>query len=129
MNQKISPLANMLRCVELINQQSTLSEKIDTATTSGFCVPFQVKENVLFVSGTEKIYQPAEIVRMAYVFHCDDSDSDPGGDLLLFLLSTTDHTKGWLINNYGLAANLSIHNFIRSVETALAHTYSIQNHH
>ena len=93
---------------------STLSEVMNIAAGRGYTAEFGVQENGLCVVGKEQTYQPADThIDNFYRF---EGVSNPDDMAILYLIHTSDGTKGTLVDAYGTYGDSRINDFIRAVE-------------
>ncbi len=92
----------------------TLTEVYTKLLAEGYKEEFIVINNVLKSLTTEKEYTPAE-VKIANFFRFE-GQTDPGDSSILYVLETTDGTKGTLVDAYGADADGDKTWFIKEVE-------------
>jgi hypothetical protein len=95
-------------------QMTTLSESVNHAVKKGFNEHFKFSSIGLTTEPEGKYYSPKD-VRIVN-FYRFEGYSDPQDNAILYLLETSDHKKGVLIDAYGTYADDKLSNFIREVE-------------
>jgi hypothetical protein len=81
----------------------------------GYTEDFQVDKNGIstFGAGT-KVYKPDE-VRIVNFYRFEGS-SDPGDNIIMYVIETNDGVKGTLVDGYGAYASDDVSKFIVQVE-------------
>ena len=95
-------------------KMQTLSECMAKAREDGYTEDFQVGiSGLTTVKGS--FYPPHKVsITNFYRF---EGYSDPADNSILYLIETTDHTKGILIDAYDTYADARVSNFIRQVDS------------
>src|SRR4051812_1763232 len=83
-----------------VTEMNTLTACLNKAMADGYTLTFIVTEAGLEVqSGGAKAYKPEEVsIPNFYRF---EGDTDPGDMSILYVIETSDGTKGTLIDAYG----------------------------
>lgn len=104
----MTPKAN-----DTTQNMQTLSECLNSAREEGFKEDFQVGISGLTTS-KGSFYPPHKVsITNFYRF---EGYSDPADNSILYLIETSDRTKGVLLDAYDTYADARISNFIRQVE-------------
>ena len=94
-------------------KMQTLSECMTNAREAGYKEDFQVGISGLTTS-KGSFYPPHKVtINNFYRF---EGYSDPADNAILYLIETSDHTKGILIDAYDTYADARVSNFIRQVD-------------
>jgi hypothetical protein len=81
----------------------------------GYTEDFQVnKKGLSTYSATSKIYKPEEVKIVN--FYRFEGESDPGDNIILYVIETNDGKKGTLVDGYGAYASEDVSKFIVNVE-------------
>lgn len=95
-------------------KMSTLSECINSAIEDGYVENFKVNGEELLSEDGRKHFKPNEVgIPDFFRF---EGYSDPEDNSILYLMETTDGTKGTLVDSYGSEADPNISSFIRKVQ-------------
>jgi hypothetical protein len=93
---------------------ATLSECLNVAMKDGYVENFKVNSEELLSADGKRRFKPNEVgIPNFYRF---EGYSDPEDNCILYLIETTDGTKGTLIDAYGSDADPKISSFIRKVD-------------
>jgi len=96
------------------NGMSTLSEVMNIAGTRGYTAELSITNKGLCVAGKDQYFKPEEIhIDNFYRF---EGASNPEDTSILYLIETSDGTKGTLVDAYGAYADSRITEFIKAVE-------------
>ena len=95
-------------------KMQTLSEAMNSAKDSGYTEYFKVEPGKLTSSDGRRSYMPQDVSIVN--FYRFEGYSDPGDNSILYLIQTSDHKKGILIDAYDTYADARISSFIRQVE-------------
>ncbi|MBL0745127.1 hypothetical protein [Chryseolinea lacunae] len=95
-------------------KMSTLMERTNQATKEGYTENFKVISGRLTNTDEEQFYTPEEVHIVN--FHRFEGYSDPNDNSILYLIETTDGSKGQLIDAYGAYADAKLSAFIHDVE-------------
>jgi hypothetical protein len=93
---------------------NTLTSCVNNAVKDGYIESFKVTKQGLCSASKDKTYTPQE-VRVIDFFRFEGV-SDPADNSILYVIETTDGTKGTLIDAYGTYADESINKFMTEVE-------------
>ncbi len=93
---------------------TTLSTCLEKARDDGYTLDFEIRAAGLCVSGQNKCFSPQDVkIDNFYRF---EGDSDPGDNIILYLIKTTDGTKGTVSDAYGTYADPKLSSFMQEVE-------------
>ncbi len=92
----------------------SLSSCLNKVVNDGYTVDFKVIEEGLKALQTEKVFK-AEEVNVVNFFRFE-GQSDPDDMSILYVIETTDGTKGTLVDAYGPYADANVNNFMLEVE-------------
>jgi len=111
----------MLTETDQINNQdtdvsfmNTLTDRINKATKDGYIANFKVTPQGLFSEANNKTYMPVDV--SIKDFSRFEGQSDPADNAILYIIETTDGTKGMLVDAYGAYSDEAINKFIVEVE-------------
>ncbi len=94
---------------------NSLSACMNKAVTDGYVVNFKVNpEGLLHTESDDLIYRPDQV--QIVNFYRFEGESDPGDNSILYLIETSDQTKGMLLDAYGTYAQEQITQFVKQVE-------------
>ena len=91
-----------------------LSSCVNRMKEEGYKEDFQVTAKGLTTFDKGKTYKPGQ-VRIAS-FYRFEGESDPGDNVILYVIETDDGTKGTLVDGYGAYADVNVSKFIVEVE-------------
>ena len=91
-----------------------LASCVNQMKNEGFKEDFQVNEKGLSTFDSSKTYQPDQIKIVN--FYRFEGVSDPGDNTILYVIETSDGTKGTLVDGYGAYADENVSKFIVRVE-------------
>jgi len=95
-------------------EMTTLSDCLKKVKADGYTVEFEARAAGLCIPGSNKCYQPVDIsIKNFYRF---EGASDPGDNIILYLIHTGDGKKGTVTDAYGIYADSALSNFIQEVE-------------
>jgi hypothetical protein len=80
----------------------------------GFKEDFQICKGVLTTFNESKTYTPDQVKIVN--FYRFEGESDPGDNSVLYVIETSDGTKGTLVDSYGAYASEEASKFIVAVE-------------
>jgi hypothetical protein len=80
----------------------------------GYKEDFQVGNKGMTTYSGGKIYQPEDIKIVN--FYRFEGESDPGDNIILYVIETNDGVKGTLVDGYGAYASDEVAKFIVSVQ-------------
>lgn len=92
----------------------TLVEVHAKLLADGYKEEFTVSNNLLTALSTQKQYKP-EDVNIVDFFRFE-GQTDPGDSSILYVLETTDKTKGTLVDAYGPDGDVDKTLFIKEIE-------------
>jgi hypothetical protein len=91
-----------------------MTDCLAKAEADGYTENFKVSEKGLSTADEKKFYAPEEVeITNFYRF---EGASDPGDNVILYLIKTNDGVKGTLTDAYGTYADPDVTPFIRRVE-------------
>lgn len=93
---------------------NTLTACSNKMVKDGYTDNFKVKKQGLFSIATEKHYSPADTNVINY--YRFEGQSDPGDNIIMYVIETTDGQKGLLIDAYGPYADETVSKFMQEVE-------------
>jgi len=79
----------------------------------GYTANFRVENNKLKSSENDSIFNPEQVKIVAE--HRFEGMSNPSDNSILYVMQTNNGLKGTIINAYGPATNLDVHEFIESI--------------
>ena len=80
----------------------------------GYKEDFQVTKEGLATFNEAKTYKPEQVKIVN--FYRFEGESDPGDNVILYVMETDDGTKGTLVDGYGAYADSDVSKFIVQVE-------------
>lgn len=93
---------------------NTLTSCINKAMKDGYTDNFKVDGKRLVSSQKEAVYRPEQVKIVN--FYRFEGQSDPSDNAIMYLIETTDETKGILIDAYGAYADDAVNKFVGEVE-------------
>lgn len=99
---------------EEVPWMTSLTACLQKMRDEGYREDFQVTDKGLSTFDQSKIYSPEE-VRIVN-FYRFEGVSDPGDEMVLYVMETTDGTKGTLADGYNAYAGEDVSKFIVEVE-------------
>lgn len=93
---------------------STLTECMDLAESRGYHAEFGVSSKGLSVAGTETFFSSGQV--HIHNFYRFEGNSNPDDMSILYLIETSDGSRGTLVDAYGAYSDSLINDFIREVE-------------
>ena len=103
-----------LQANDASESMSTLSECMNMALARGYKAELMVSTDGLHAAGKERLYKPDEV--HIHNFYRFEGESSPDDMAILYLIETTDGTKGTLVDAYGTYADAKINDFIKAVQ-------------
>jgi hypothetical protein len=95
-------------------EMKTLADCINKVVLQGYAESFRVTKQGMQAMKNEKIFQPEEICIVN--FYRFEGESDPGDNSILYVIETSDGSKGTLVDAYGAYADEAVNKFIKQVE-------------
>lgn len=92
----------------------SLATCVNRMITDGYTEDFKISEQGLESLNKQKSYSPEQI--QIVNFFRFKGISDPNDDAVLYVIETTDGTKGTLIDAYGIYNDARVRRFIKDVE-------------
>ena len=93
---------------------NTMSEIMTLASSRGYVTAFRVTPKGLFAAEPERYFSPAQThIDNFYRF---EGVSNPDDMSILYLIETSDGTKGTLVDAYGTYSDSLTSDFIKKVE-------------
>lgn len=96
------------------SDMKTLADCINKMVADGYTEDFKVTENGLLSLHDEKLHQPSD-VHVINFFRFEGA-SDPADNSILYVIETSDGTKGTLTDAYGPYADTQVTKFMDEVE-------------
>lgn len=93
---------------------STMVDCHKKMMSDGFTEDFTIDDGLLKCVKTEKTYKPEEVT--IHNFFRFEGVSDPDDNSIMYVIETTDGTKGTVIDAYGAYSDPDISPFIAEVE-------------
>lgn len=90
---------------------NTMTQCINKAIKNGYITNFTIKMGKLF-SNNEEFLPNEVIVENYYRF---EGHSDPGDNAIMYVIETTNGTKGILVDAYGPYSDFQVHEFMMNV--------------
>lgn len=95
-------------------EMKTLADCLNKVVLQGYTDSFKVIKQGLRSTTNENVYQPEDIsIKNFYRF---EGESDPADNSILYVIETSDGTKGTLVDAYGAYADELVNKFIKEVE-------------
>ena len=96
------------------SSMNTLSEIIDLAVSRGYAAPLKITPKGLFAPDPDRYFSPEQ----SHIdnFYRFEGASNPDDMSILYLIETSDGTKGTIVDAYGTYADSLITDFIKAVE-------------
>jgi len=92
----------------------SLSSCLNKVVRNGYTVDFKVTEEGLKALQTETVFRPDQV--NVVNFFRFEGVSDPDDMSILYVIETTDGTKGTLVDAYGPYSDANVNNFMLEVE-------------
>lgn len=93
-------------------QMTTLTEVLNKLEERGQANEFRIKDEGLTLDES-RYFQPHELkIIKTYRF---EGDSNPDDESILFLIETSDHTVGFMIDAYGVYSTVEPEKYIRFI--------------
>ena len=92
----------------------TMVECLAKMSADGYQEQYTIKDNQLHSLTTDHSYK-AEQVKIVDFFRFE-GQTDPDDDSMMYVIETSDGSKGTLIDGYGPSSDIDISGFITSVE-------------
>ena len=92
---------------------STSTSLINKAVSDGYTECFKAERHGLYAPTTKMHYQPNEVTVVN--FYRFEGESDPGDNSILYIIETTDGTKGTLLGAYGAENSRVVSEFMAAV--------------
>ncbi len=93
---------------------NTLTERLNKAVKAGYTDSLKVTKQGLYSDTKDKTYGPEE-VRIIDFFRFE-GQSDPADNAIMYVVETTDGSKGTLVDAYGAYADEHMNKFMSEVE-------------
>src|SRR4051812_10454239 len=98
-----------------VTEMNTLSMVLNKVIKNGYLETFLVSSRGLHPqSDEEKTYTPTDV--HVVNFYRFEGDTDPGDMSILYVIETSDGTKGTLVDAYGTYSDGKITSFMQEVE-------------
>ncbi|HMF72760.1 MAG TPA: hypothetical protein VK616_14885 [Flavitalea sp.] len=92
----------------------SLTSCVKQMKEEGFKEDFQITEKGLSTFDKSKTYQPDQVRILN--FYRFEGESDPGDNIILYVIETDDGEKGTLVDGYGAYDDENVSKFIVDVE-------------
>lgn len=92
----------------------SLSSCVNRMKEEGYKEDFQVTPKGLTTFDKTKNYSPLQVQIVS--FYRFEGESDPGDNIILYVIETDDGGKGTLVDGYGAYADANVSKFIVEVE-------------
>ncbi len=93
---------------------NTLTACVNKVVKDGYTDSFKVTRQGLYSCARSKYYAPAEVqVKNFYRF---EGESDPADMSIMYVIETSDGTKGTLIDAFGTYSDGSVNAFMKEVQ-------------
>lgn len=93
---------------------TNLSSCLSQMKEEGYKEDFQVTDKGLAIHDKQKYYQPDQVRIVS--FYRFEGESDPGDNVILYVIEASDGEKGTLVDGYGVYADENVSKFIVQVE-------------
>ena len=98
---------------EMHHYMTPLAQKTNELTQEGYSEQFVLEDQGLKASGNNKIYGVQDVkVLKHYRF---EGTSDPGDMSILYVIETTDGTKGMIVDGFGTYSDTELGEFMNKV--------------
>ncbi|RYD58446.1 MAG: hypothetical protein EOP56_04315 [Sphingobacteriales bacterium] len=94
---------------------NTLTTCVNKVVKDGYTDSFKVTRQGLYSPSKDRHYAPEDITVVN--FYRFEGESDPGDEMIMYVIETTDGLKGTLIDAYGPYADEHVNKFMGQVET------------
>lgn len=101
-NDRVAPFMN------------TLTQCVNKVVKDGYSESFKVSNGALKAASTEKCYRPEQV--SVINFYRFEGQSDPADNTIMYVIQTTDGSKGTIIDAYGPYADGKVNAFMNEVE-------------
>src|SRR4051812_9622860 len=91
-----------------------LSSCVNQMKQEGYKEDFKVTSKGLNTFDNSKTYRPDQVRIVS--FYRFEGESDPGDNIILYVMETDDGTKGTLVDGYGAYADVNVSKFIVDVQ-------------
>jgi hypothetical protein len=99
---------------ELVPYMNTLTSCVNKVVKDGYTDSFKIENKKLFSAAKENSYEPDQVKIVN--FYRFEGQSDPGDNAIMYVIETTDGSKGTLIDAYGAYADAGVNKFMDAVE-------------
>jgi len=93
---------------------NTLTSCVNNAVKDGYRESFKVTKQGLVSNSKNKTYKPQDV--KVIDFFRFEGESDPADNSILYVIETSDGTRGTLIDAYGTYADEAINKFMTEVQ-------------
>jgi hypothetical protein len=87
---------------------------VNKVVKDGYTDSFKVERQGLYSCAKDRYYTPPDV--RVINFYRFEGESDPGDMVIMYVIETTDGTKGTLIDAFGTYSDGSVGNFMKAVE-------------
>jgi len=99
---------------EIVPFMNTLTSVVNKVVKDGYTHSFKIEDKKLLSSTNDQSYEPDEVKIVN--FYRFEGQSDPGDNAIMYVIETTDGSKGTLIDAYGAYADEGVNKFMDQVE-------------
>ena len=92
----------------------SLATCLSRMVSEGYTEDFTITDTGLFSLNQKRYYKPEEI--QVVNFYRFEGESDPDDNAILYIIETTDGTKGTLLDAYGVYNDPAISQFMKQVQ-------------
>ncbi len=110
-SQMTGPTDKPAEIVPFMNTLTSVSNKV---VKDGYTHSFKIQDKKLFSSTNDTSYEPDQVKIVN--FYRFEGQSDPGDNAIMYVIETTDGSKGTLIDAYGAYADEGVNKFMEQVE-------------
>ena len=111
---KKKPIAEIIEGYKYKEEEKTLVQVLAQLKKAGIEAEFVITDEGMKDIGSEKVFQPNEVVILD--FYRFEGVSDPDDMAILYVLESEDGTLGTVTNAYGTYADERIDNFLKQAE-------------
>jgi hypothetical protein len=98
---------------DVTQKMNTLSECLNEAVDNGYTENFRLENGRLMTEDSKASYGHEEVAIPN--FYRYEGYSDPQDNSILYLIETTDGTRGTLVDSYGVDSDASVSNFVQKI--------------
>jgi hypothetical protein len=94
---------------------NTLTSCVNKVVKDGYTDSFKVTRQGLYSLSKDRHFQPEQV--KVVNFYRFEGESDPGDEIIMYVIETHDGLKGTLIDAYGPYADEHVNKFMAQVDT------------